>query len=80
MKRKIIKTLLRYRKLISDHKGEHETLQSLTYYDRDSILAKTIKKDQEELDFLDSLIQDYKNNERSILQSFKDWFFYWTGW
>ena len=80
MKRKIIKTLLRYRKLISDHKKEHEVFKATEYFDRDSILAKTIKKDQEELDFLDSLIQDYKNNERSILQSFKDWFFYWTGW
>ena len=63
MKRKIIKTLLRYRKLISDHKGEHETLQSLTYYDRDSILAKTIAKDQKELDVVDKLIKEIKNEK-----------------
>ncbi len=61
MKRKIIKTLLRYRRLISDHKGEHETLQSLTYYDKDSILAKTIEKDQKELEAVDKLIKEIKN-------------------
>ena len=61
MKRKITKTLLRYRRLISDHKGEHETLLALTYYDGDSILAKTIAKDQKEIDFLDKLIKEIKN-------------------
>ncbi len=70
MKRKIIKTLLRYRRLISDHKGEHETLQSLTYYDKDSILAKTIEKDQKELKDIDRLILDI-NDDRSWLSKIK---------
>ncbi len=60
MKRKIIKTLLRYRKLISDHMKEHEVFKVTEYFDRDSILAKTIKKDQEELEVVDKLIKEIK--------------------
>ncbi len=78
MKRKIIKTLLRYRRLISDHKGEHETLQSLTYYDKDSILAKIIVKDQKELDVVDKLITDVRGR-RTLLMKIKDFIFKHTG-
>lgn len=61
MKRKIIKTLLRYRKLISDHMKEHEVFKSTQYMDRDSILAKIIKKDQKEIEVVDKLIKEIKN-------------------
>ena len=45
MKRRILKVLLRYRKLILDHMKEHEVFKSTQYMDRDGILAKTIAKD-----------------------------------
>ena len=57
LKRKIIKTLLRYRRLISNHMNEHKVFKSTQYMDRDSILAKTIVKDQKELDVVDKLIR-----------------------
>ncbi len=61
MKRKIIKTLLRYRKLISDHMKEHDVFKGIQYYDREGILAKTIDKDQKELAVVDKLIKEIKN-------------------
>ena len=60
LKRKIIKTLLRYRRLISNHMNEHKVFKSTQYVDRDSILAKTIVKDQKELDVVDKLIRDVR--------------------
>lgn len=63
MKRRIIKILLRYRKLISDHKGEHETLQSLSYYNSlaRTGIDKVIERDAKELKVVDDLIKDIKN-------------------
>ncbi|KKL92745.1 hypothetical protein LCGC14_1881710 [marine sediment metagenome] len=61
LKRKIIKTLLRYRRLISNHMNEHKVFKSTQYVDRDSILAKTIAKDQKEIEVVDKLIKEIKN-------------------
>lgn len=58
MKRKIIKILLRYRKLISDHMKEHDVFKGIQYYDREGILAKTIEKDQKELKDIDMVVQN----------------------